>query len=71
MTISNTNNKVLNLFFENCIISDMKIRRSKGIAMTIKECVVKNHISIDANSEVYSGDDCFDRSVNLLAFGRE
>ena len=38
LDICDTDNRQLKLLFENCILSDVKIRRSKGIIIEIREC---------------------------------
>lgn len=67
LTIRNTDNRFLKLIFENCIVSDLKIKNCKGLAVEINECVIKNKISIDVNSNVYSRNtEFFDKSVKSL-----
>ncbi len=67
MTICNTENKFLKLFFENCVLLDIKIRKCKGVVVAIKDCVIKNKVSIDSNSNIYSNDvEFFDGDVKSL-----
>ena len=67
MTICNTDNRFLKLVFENCILSDIKIRKCKGVGIDIKDCVIKNYVSIDSNSNIYSNDvEFFDGDVKSL-----
>ena len=67
MTICNTDSRFLKLVFENCILSDIKIRKCKGIVVAIKDCVIKNRVSIDPISNIYSNDEkFFDGNVKSL-----
>lgn len=67
LVICDIKSKRIKIIFENCILSDITISGCKGILVEINECVVKNPISLDANSVVYSENgEYFNRSVKSI-----